>query len=303
MSSALGLDPGPSTPYLSRYTDWVTGPTDWNQWHTHLKGQQIDRLHKKRKMSYCKCGEHFSGKTSTSCTGLSSCGKPAVHYRTRQYFNDSIFMGAKIRNAIRRSSYIHTYSMVQSPSWEANWFADSQEIPRISRNPNVHYRTHKRPPTVSILGQPSPVHIPTSQLLEIHPNIIHPSTPRSPSGLLPSGFPTNTLYTPLSSPICSTCPAHLILLDFITRTILGEEYKSFSSSLCNLLHSPVNLVPPRSKYSRSSYMNDLNILLLHAVSNVYSFLRNQTFEHTKNIYNNTSPLSDMFRQRIAILRQ
>jgi len=28
-----------------------------------------------------------------------------------------------------------TYSMVQSPSWEANWFAASQEIPRISRNP------------------------------------------------------------------------------------------------------------------------------------------------------------------------
>ena len=69
--------------------------------------------------------------------------------------------------------------MVQSPSWEANWFAASQEIPRISRNPNVHYRTHKRPPTVSILGQPNPVHIPTSLLLEIHPNIIHPSTPRS----------------------------------------------------------------------------------------------------------------------------
>jgi len=41
--------------------------------------------------------------------------------------------------------------MVQSPSWEANWFAASQEIPRISRNPKVHYRTHKRPPPVSIL--------------------------------------------------------------------------------------------------------------------------------------------------------
>ena len=62
--------------------------------------------------------------------------------------------------------------MVQSPSWEANWFAASQEIIHISRNPKVHYRTHKRPPPVSTLGQPNPVHIPTSHLLEIHPIII-----------------------------------------------------------------------------------------------------------------------------------
>ena len=79
--------------------------------------------------------------------------------------------------------------MVQSPSWEANWFAASQEISRISQNPKVHYRTHKRPPHVSILGQLNPVHIPTSTLLEIHPNIIHPSTPRSPQWSLSLRFP------------------------------------------------------------------------------------------------------------------
>jgi len=74
--------------------------------------------------------------------------------------------------------YTYTCSKVQSHSWEANWFAACQEIPRISRNPKVHYRTHKRPPPVPILVQPNPVHIPTSHLPEIHPNIIHPSTPR-----------------------------------------------------------------------------------------------------------------------------
>jgi hypothetical protein len=34
-------------------------------------------------------------------------------------------------------------------------------------------------------------------------------------------------------------PAHLILLDFITGTTLGEEYRSLTFSLCSFLHSPV----------------------------------------------------------------
>jgi len=69
---------------------------------------------------------------------------------------------------------------MQNPSLEANWFAASQEIPRILRNPKVHYRTYKRPPPVPMLSQPNPVHITTSHLLEIHHIIIHSSTPRSP---------------------------------------------------------------------------------------------------------------------------
>ena len=89
-----------------------------------------------------------------------------------------------------------TYSMVQSPSWEANWFAANQEIPRISLNPKVHYHTHKRPPPVPILGQPNPVHISTSHLLEIRPNIIHPSTPRSPQWSPSLRFPHQDLIHP-----------------------------------------------------------------------------------------------------------
>ena len=90
--------------------------------------------------------------------------------------------------------------MVQSPSWEANWFAARQEIPRISRNSKVHYRTHKRPPTVSILGQPNPVHIPTSHLLEIHPILSTHLRLGLPSDLFPSGFRSKTLYTPSPHP-------------------------------------------------------------------------------------------------------
>jgi len=80
-----------------------------------------------------------------------------------------------------------------------------QEIPRISRNPKAHYRTHKRPPPVSILGQPNSVHIPTSHLLEIRPNIIHPSTPRSLSLRFPHHDPihhplrTHTRHMPSPS--------------------------------------------------------------------------------------------------------
>jgi len=110
-----------------------------------------------------------------------------------------IIIGQKIIN-IKYFIYLLTYSMVQIPSWEANWFAASQEIPCISRNPKVHYRTHKRLPPASIFGQPNPVHIPTSHLLEIHPNITYPSTPRSPQWSPSLRFPTKTLHTPSPHP-------------------------------------------------------------------------------------------------------
>jgi hypothetical protein len=52
----------------------------------------------------------------------------------------------------------------------------------------------------------------------------------------PLTFPP-IIYTSSSSPIRATWPAHLILCDLIILIILGEEYISWSSLLCNFLHS------------------------------------------------------------------
>ena len=118
--------------------------------------------------------------------------------------------------------------MLQSPSWEANRFSANQEIPRILWNPKVHYRIHKWPPPVSILGQPNPVHIPTSHLLEIHPNIIHPSTPRSPQWSLSLRFPHQDPIHPLSSPIRAL---YYIIYYFII-IILKNHRRICEPSLC-----------------------------------------------------------------------
>ena len=98
-----------------------------------------------------------------------------------------------------------------------------------------------------------------SHFLKIHLNIIPHLRLDLPSGLVPSGFPTKPLYTTLPSPIRATCTAHLILLDFITCTILVEQYRSLSPSLFSFPHSPV-----------TSSLLGPNILLYTLFSNILS---------------------------------
>jgi len=125
--------------------------------------------------------------------------------------------------------------MEQSPSWEAKIFSASQEIHRILSNQKVHYRTYKCPPPVPILSQLDSTSWRSILILSPHLRLGLPNV------LFPSGFPIKTLCTSLPSPIRATCPALLMFLGIITRTILGEDYRSLSSSLCSFLHSPFTL--------------------------------------------------------------
>ena len=139
--------------------------------------------------------------------------------------------------------------MVHSPFWEANGFAAGQEIPRNSRNPKVHYRTHKRPPPVSILGQSNPVHISTSHILEISTNIIHPSTSMAPQWTPSLRFPhqdpihppllTHTRHMPSPSHSSRFYRLHNIGWGVLIIQLLVIQSSPF----------PRYLVLPRSKYS------------------------------------------------------
>ena len=119
--------------------------------------------------------------------------------------------------------------------WKANRFSASQETPCILWNPEVHYRFRKCLPPVPILSQivqSTPPH-PTSWRFIL---ILSPSTHGSFKWSLSFRFPhQNPIHTPHLPYTCYM----LIPLDIITWTILSEQYRSLSSSLCSFLHSPV----------------------------------------------------------------
>ena len=93
-----------------------------------------------------------------------------------------------------------------------------------------------------------PHSIPWGSILILSPHL----RLRLPSGLFPSGFATKTLCMSLLSSIRATCPAHLILFDFISRAILGEEYRSLSYSLYSFFSTPLSPRPSETQIFSST---------------------------------------------------
>jgi len=128
-----------------------------------------------------------------------------------------------------------TYFMEQSPSWEANRFSASQEIPRILCNPKVHYRIHNCPPLVPILSQLDPVPLPLFRCLD-RTRLSFQVRGSCKHFVTRYGFTVRSCYHLAQPPSWKTTPCWLSATDY---------------SIYSQLPSILEAVPPSSTWGRA----------------------------------------------------
>jgi len=164
--------------------------------------------------------------------------------------------------------------MQHSPSWEANRFSASQKIPRILRNPKVHYSIHKCPPPVPILSQLHPVHTPTFHFLK---KLLTYLLTNLLTYLLT--YLITYLLTCLLTYVLTPCST--VLLEKLTGFQLVKKFpafygtRRFITAFTNARHlslywaSSIQSIPPHSTSSRS-YL--LTYLLTNLLTYILTYL-------------------------------
>jgi hypothetical protein len=119
-------------------------------WHTIERDSEVTRI---------MCLYHWLSATSTTTATNNNNNQTFLSFpfHSKQY---EILLRFRWEHLYDRKlglmrNLLLTYSMEQSPSWEANWFAASQEIPGVLWNLKVPHRAHKRPAPIPILRQPN----------------------------------------------------------------------------------------------------------------------------------------------------
>jgi hypothetical protein len=115
------------------------------------------------------------------------------------------------------------------------------------RTDAVHYDLHKDRITVPNLSHINTIHALPKHLTTNHFNIIPPPKDKFSKSLLPSGFPTKTLYAPPSTKR-ATGSTHFVLFYFINRLRTGEDSDHEATSRAISVSSHSLLTSSQTKY-------------------------------------------------------